>query len=324
MIRLAAIFGLLGLAAVTAIIAASGYREVLDALGRAGWGIVWTSLFHILPLFCCVIGWRALMPGRKRPSHAFMSYVLWLRVSVNNLLPAARIGGEVLAVRVMIKHGIRRNTAIAATVVETTTSVLAVFAFDIIGAMMFAVHVGDRNIGLQLGLGLLLSTPVIAAFVLVQRVGFFGLLSRVFAFLFRKHWTKMAGGAAQLDRAVHAMYRRTGRVMYCGLWQFLSWLSGSVEIWLALRFLGHPLPPAEAVMIEALIQAAASAAFAVPGALGVQEAGFLVFGQMLGLTPDIAVALAVMRRCRDLLLYIPGLIAWQVQEGRWLLRKKPA
>ena len=55
--------------------------------------------------------------------------------------------------------------------------------------------------------------------------------------------------------------------------------------------------------------------------LGVQEAGFLVLGHALGLSPDIAAALALMRRCRDLLLYVPGLIAWQVQEGKWLLRR---
>jgi putative membrane protein len=322
MIRFAAIFGLLGLAAATAIIVASGYAQVLDALARAGWGIVWASLFHLVPMTCCVIGWRVLMPKKKRVSHAFLFYVLWLRSAVNNLLPAARVGGEFLAVRVLQKRGVASPLAVAMTIVETTASVLAVFLFDIIGAIMFAVHVGDRHVGLQLGFALLLSMPMVAGFIIVQRFGFFGLLTRVFTLMFRKRWTKMADDAARLDRAVHAMYRRTGAVLICGFWQFLSWLLGSGEIWLALYFLGHPLPIAESMMIEALIQTAASAAFVVPGALGVQEAGFLVFGQMLGLPPDIAVALAVMRRCRDLMLYVPGLIAWQVQEGHWLLRKK--
>ena len=118
------------------------------------------------------------------------------------------------------------------------------------------------------------------------------------------------------------MSRRKARVLFCGLWQFISWVSGSGEIWLALYFLGHTLPLSQAFMIEALIQASSSAAFIIPGALGAQEAGFLVFGGMLGLTPDIAVALAVIRRCRDVILYVPGLIAWQIQEGRWLLRAR--
>lgn len=322
MFRLAAIFGLLGLGAATAVIVASGYDQVLAALARAGWGIVWTALFHIIPMIFCIIGWRALMPGRKRPPHAFFLYLLWLRASANNLLPVARIGGEVLAVRVMMKHGIRKTTAIAATVVETTMSVVAVFLFNIIGAVMFVLHAGDPDIGWQLALGLLLAVPIIGGFMVVQRVGFFGLLSKIFTLMFRRQWTKFAGSAARLDRAVHTMYRRRGRVLTCGFWQFAAWTGGVPEIWLALHFLGHPLPWAECFMIEALIQAASSAAFAVPGALGVQEAGFLVLGHALGLTPDIAAALALIRRCRDLLLYVPGLLAWQVQEGRWLLRKQ--
>ncbi|MDX2027725.1 MAG: flippase-like domain-containing protein [Alphaproteobacteria bacterium] len=320
-IRLAALLGLLGLAAATGIIIANGYQQILAALAQAGWGIIWASLFHLVPMTCCIIGWRALMPERQRPSHAFFLYVLWLRTSMNNLLPVARIGGEILAARVMIKHGIRNTSAIASTVVETTLSVIGVFLFDVIGITMFALHISDKHVGWRLAAGLLMSVPVIAALVVVQRIGFFGLLSKIFNMMFRTTWEKFAGGAARLDRAVHAMYRRKDRILICGFWQFMAWVMGVPEIWLALQFLGHPLPWAECFMIEALIQASSSVAFAVPGAIGVQEASFLVFGQMLGLTPEVAVALAVMRRCRDLLLYIPGLIVWQIQEGRWLLGK---
>ncbi len=322
MIRLAAIFGLLGLAAATGIIIWSGIDPVLAALDRAGWGILWTSLYHILSMIFCVVGWQALMPGRTRPSLGFFLYVLWLRSSVNNMMPVARIGGEVLAVRVMTKHGVIKTSAIASTVVELTMSVIAVFIFDVTGIGLFTWHIADRHTGWQLATGLLLSIPAIIAMIIVQRAGVCGLLSKMFTLMFRDKGKKFADNAAQLDRAVHTMYRRKKRVLVCGFWQLLAWGAGAGEIWLALYFLGHTLPLVQAFMLEALIQASASAAFVVPGALGVQEAGFLLFGGMLGLPADIAVALAVMRRCRDLLLYVPGLIAWQVQEGRWLLRKQ--
>ena len=126
----------------------------------------------------------------------------------------------------------------------------------------------------------------------------------------------------RFDRAVALLYRRRQRVIVCGLMQFAAWSLGSVDIALALHFLGHPLPFVEAFMLEALIQGSASAAFAVPGALGVQEAGFLVFGAMLGLPHEIAAALAVMRRCRDLICYVPGLVVWQAHEGKRLLNDK--
>jgi glycosyltransferase 2 family protein len=321
MLRLASLLGLLGLAAATMVIVWSGYEQVLAALGQAGWGIVWTSLAHLLPMVLCILGWQALAPGRRRPSKLFFLYVLWIRSSVNNLMPVARIGGEIVAVRVMMKHHIRKTTAVASTVVETTLSVIGQFAFVLIGIVMFVVGISDENVTLKLLWGVVLSAPVIGALLFVQRVGFFGLMTKLFTLLFRDKWKSFAGNTGRLDHAIRVMYRRRGRALYCFVMQFLSWVACSVEIWLALYFLGRPLPLAKCVMIEALIQAAGSAAFIVPGALGVQEAGFLLFGHFLGLTPEIAAALAVIRRCRDVLLYVPGLIAWQIQEGRWFVQK---
>jgi len=321
MIKLATFLGLLGLAVATFVIVWSGYEQVLVALGQAGWGIIWTSLFHLVPMILCVIGWQALMPGRTRPSWLFFLYVLWYRASVNNLMPVARIGGEILAVRVMMKHGVRKSLAIASTVVEITTSIIAQFFFVLIGIGLFVLKVSDSNLTAQLLLGLLVTAGLIALLLFVQRVGIFGLLHKLFSVLLRDKWKKFAGNTAQLDRTVHTMYRRQGRALYCGFMQFLSWVACSGEIWLALYYLGHPLPILECVMIEALIQATWGAAFMVPGAIGVQEAGFVLFGGLLGLTPEVAAALAVIRRCRDLLLYVPGLVVWQFEEGRWLIQK---
>jgi glycosyltransferase 2 family protein len=321
MFRLALLFGLLGLAAATGIIIWSGYASILEALRVAGWGILWTSLYHLLPLMASAAGWRGLMPGQKRPSLLYFLYLLWLRGAVNNLMPVARIGGEIVSVRVMMKHGIRKSSAVAATVVELTLSIAAVFLFVLSGVFLLSLRVADDNIGWKLAAGMLASTPLIAAIAAVQSIGFFGLLDRIFTLLLRDAWKKFAGNAALLDRAIHAIYRRKNRVLACFLWLILSWSSGCGEVWLGLDFLGHPSTLVDCFIIEALIQGASSAAFAIPGALGVQEAGFLFFGHLFGLPPEIAVALAVIRRCRDLILYLPGLICWQAQEGRWLLKK---
>ena len=82
--------------------------------------------------------------------------------------------------------------------------------------------------------------------------------------------------------------------------------------------MGRPLDWPEAVAIEALIQAVSSAAFVVPGALGVQEGGFVLIGTALGVDAPTSLALAAARRIRDLVVYFPGLVAWQ-----WAERKQP-
>ena len=54
----------------------------------------------------------------------------------------------------------------------------------------------------------------------------------------------------------------------------------------------------------------------IPGALGVQEGGFLVVGAVLGIDGTTALALATARRLRDLIVFFPGLISWQRAEAR--------
>jgi len=53
----------------------------------------------------------------------------------------------------------------------------------------------------------------------------------------------------------------------------------------------------------------------VPGGLGVQEGGFILIGGALGLDPATCLALAGARRIRDLLIFVPGLLAWQIAES---------
>lgn len=322
MFRLAALFGLLGLAAATGIIVWSGYASILEALRIAGWGILWTSLYHFVPLFACVIGWRALLPGKEKPSYGFFFYILWLRAAVNNLMPVARIGGEIVSTRVMIKHGMRKSAAIGSTIVELTLSITAVFLVILTGILLLSLRIDDQHLGWKLTVSLLAIMPMLMTVIVLQRYGFFGLCDKIFSLLLRDKWKKFAGNIGQLDRAIHTIYRRRKKVAYCFFWQIVSWSCAAGEVWLGLYFLGHSISLLDSFILEAMIQGTATAAFAIPGALGVQEAGFLFFGGLLGVPPDIAVALAVIRRCRDLILFLPGLVVWQAQEGKWLLAKK--
>src|SRR5262249_22059905 len=54
----------------------------------------------------------------------------------------------------------------------------------------------------------------------------------------------------------------------------------------------------------------------VPGALGVQEGGYLALGRLLGFDPETSLALSLSKRARELLLGMPGLVAWQLDASR--------
>src|SRR4051794_5919226 len=61
---------------------------------------------------------------------------------------------------------------------------------------------------------------------------------------------------------------------------FFCFLMGALEVWIALRFTGHPANFVQAIILESLTNALRSAAFPVPAALGVQEGGFVGFGYL--------------------------------------------
>ena len=96
----------------------------------------------------------------------------------------------------------------------------------------------------------------------------------------------------------------------------MSWLLGGVEVCLALHLLGTDVGLAEGIVIEALGQALKAAGFAVPGAIGVAEGGYVVVCHLFGIAPDVAIALGLVKRLREVALGLPALLAWQGLEAR--------
>ena len=61
-------------------------------------------------------------------------------------------------------------------------------------------------------------------------------------------------------------------------------------------------------MLESLGQAIRAPRSPYPASLGVQEGGYLLLAPLAGLRPEVALALSLAKRARELLLAIPGLI----------------
>ena len=71
-------------------------------------------------------------------------------------------------------------------------------------------------------------------------------------------------------------------------------------------------------MLESLAYALRSGAFFVPGAAGVQEGGYVLLGAALGIGPEFALALSLLKRGREIVLGRAALALWQWLEGwRW-------
>jgi uncharacterized membrane protein YbhN (UPF0104 family) len=86
--------------------------------------------------------------------------------------------------------------------------------------------------------------------------------------------------------------------------------SASGEVWLALYALHHDISLRSAFILESIGMAVRTAGFARPGTLGVQEAAFLFAGGLVGLSPDLAIALSFMKRIREFLVVGSGSSFW--------------
>jgi putative membrane protein len=322
--HLGRVTALAGLLAALWLVWRDNPGAVLALMRAAGSGLLLAGLAHVLPMLANAWDWRTLLRGPNRPRLAGMLHLVWIRESVNSMLPVARIGGEIVTFRLMLRRGVLSSIAAASLVADMQLTLISQLLFTLFGIGFLLAHAASNALRVagDLAWGAVALTPILVLFALVQHASPFERLTRLLNRVTSGKLTSLVGPSAQIDEEIRFIWRRRGVVLcYLFIWQPLQCLATAFEIWLALRFLGVRAGFAEAVVIESLIQAVSSAAFFVPGALGVQEGGFVLIGGALGLSPSTSLALAGARRIRDLLIFLPGLLAWQVAgvnvRGEW-------
>ena len=316
------ILWLVGLTAFATLIGYQGVGTVTAAVAMAGWGLLLVTLFHVAPLVADAAAWRSLFQSPKPLGFTTAIRIRWIGESVNQLLPAAQIGGDFVRARLVFHCGVPGVVAGASVVADLTLGILTQILFSLIGLVLLVRVDGVQGTLVPAIIGIGIISVLLALFFKVQKSGLFGFLTRVLEFIARgREWMLLVGSSKALDENIISLYRRRRDVLLsCGFRMF-AWFAGAGEVWLGLYFLGHPITLWEAVMLESLTPMIRSAAFFVPGALGVQEGGIMVLGALIGLGPDTALALSLIKRVRELTLGLPGLVAWQVSEGVWRTRQ---
>jgi putative membrane protein len=312
--RAAAFLGLLG---ALWLVLRDNPGAVVGLMRTAGAGLLLAGLAHVLPMLANARDWQTLILGSARPSLGGMLRLVWIRESVNGLLPVARVGGEIVSFRLMRRRGIDGSVAAASLVVDTQLTLISQLLFTLFGIGFLLTHAASTawRLAGNLAWGAAILTPLLVLFALVQHVSPFERAVRVLNRMMSGRLAALVGPSAQVDQTIKQIWRHRLVVLrYLFFWQPLQCFATALEIWLALHFLGARVGWVEALVIESLIQAVSSAAFFVPGGLGVQEAGFMLIGGALGLDAPTSLALAGARRVRDLMIYIPGLVGWQIAE----------
>src|SRR5262249_10803594 len=200
-------------------------------------------------------------------------------------------------------------------------STLLVFTF--VGVGVLATVVADRALVGSLVAGTAIMGLALAGFFAAQRFGGAKLFDRALMALATKlGWSSLANRASLHDNLVR-IYADLPRLLAAILIHISVWFVGALEVLVALRLMGFPVGYGEAVAIESVGQAVRAAGFLIPGALGVQEAGFIAVCAVYGIPAAEALALSLVKRVPDITLGLPFLFVWHAHETRALIRRRP-
>ena len=306
----------MGAFAVVDLVIHVGWQRIEQTMAAAGFGLLWVIPLRLLTVGLDTRGWRALLKVRRQASWAVLFWLGMVRDAVNTLLPVARVGGEVIAIRLLGLRGVKTCTASASVIVETSVTLVWQVVLTVAGIVALLPYVGASFLVPKLLGTAALGVFVVAVFLAIQlRIGLVRFFERVTGRLFRnRHVTSAV--LRSLDYKVRILYRQRGALLRCAMWQLLGFVASATEIFLLSYLMDASLSLMQVFIFEALIQALHSVSFAVPGALGIQEGGFLLLGSVFGIAPDIALSLALCRRGRQIVLGVPVLISWQWFEKR--------
>jgi putative membrane protein len=301
------------------VLVSQGLPAVLSMLALAGWGLVLVALFHLVPLVLDAAAIRVLFE-RGTVAAPLRSALLarWVGEAAGSLMPGGQIGGPVLMVRHLSRLGMSTRDAAAAITVSTTLQTFAQIGFALLGVSLLGAHASHVSEHVLRTSALVASAFLglqVAGFYLAQRRGLFSKVMRAAARFFGKQdWSHWMIHAQAIDSAVERTYRRAGAVAASFALNLIGWVVGTVEVYWILQLIGSPVGWADSLMLESVGQAIRGAAFAIPGALGVQEGGYLLLASLVGLPSHAGLALSLAKRTREILLGLPGLLYLHLSE----------
>jgi putative membrane protein len=314
----------LGFVLAIAIIAYQGFGAVAQAFAAVGFGVAVVVMLRAVELAGAGAGWWIVFPAAARcPLYACV-WVRFIREAINALLPVAQIGGEIAGVRVMTFFGIAGGLGGATVLVDILMQAVTLLLFTIVGIGILATVVADRALIGSLLAGIVILGLALAGFFAAQRFGGARLFDRVLMALAAKlGWSSLANRASLDDNLVR-IYANLPRLAASMLVHLGVWFVGVFEVLVTLRLMGFPVSYGQALAIESVGQVVRAAGFLMPGALGIQEAGFIAVCAVYGIPAPAALALSLVKRVPDITLGLPFLFVWHAHETRALMRRRPA
>ena len=310
---LKALYFLIGIALLVAVLVHIDGAEVMARVGDVGWGLAVVLGLYLAAFSIDSLTWHLTLTSI--PMSAKGLYRTWkvrlVGESFNAVMPAAGMGGEPIKAALLKSHyGIGYGEATASIILARTINLIALILFLVVGfAFMLGAPALPASYKAMAGAGLVVLVIGTLVVFAVQRLRFTSLAGS---------WLSQWRFAKRVELVLHHIFEMDARLVqfytahrqrfaWAGLWAFLNWVLGAVEIYYALYFLGHPVSFVDAWIIEAVAQLVRTGTFFIPASIGAQEGAFLLVCAAMTGSPALGVAVAVVRRIREIVWIVWGM-----------------
>lgn len=297
-----------------------GFTDVMYSIARLGvGGFLWVMACSAGVLGLLGGAWFTAMPGEPFRRIPLFIWARTAREAASDLLPFSQLGGLVVGARTLIGGRLAPPRVYASMIVDLTTEMAGQLLFTLLGLWALGVMIEDvgdtQSLQPMAWAGAGAAVALVVAFTTLQRpaLRFAGLLAKRLLPRANVPIDAILGELANF-------YRARASVSASFLLNLLAWLASAAIAWLTLHLMGEATPLWQVVALESLIFALRSVAFVIPGALGVQEAGYVILAPIFGIDPNAAIALSLIKRARDLSIGLSALLIWQLTELRTGLR----
>jgi uncharacterized protein (TIRG00374 family) len=316
--RLMLVMLLVGMALLGIILYQTNLDEVWSRLQEVGgWGIALVLLFYLLGTVSVSASWLLTLPGmRATPRWLFRLWRAWMVGSFFEIVtPLASLGGEPVKAIVLHRYyDTRYQDATTSLVLARMTDLVAQIIFITAGfALILHGELLPTRYRILVGVGLALFIVGILGFFLLQNKRAF---SRLRAWLERGRLRKrlLSGRVVTLLDALHEIEdqlvdyyaSQRGRFALSTAAALGEWMSGVFATYVAVNLLGYPITFVEALVIDSFVALVRSVFFFVPADLGTQEGAQVLICSGITGSPELGLALATIRRSRDLLILALG------------------
>jgi putative membrane protein len=293
-----------------------GVKVILQRLGPASFC---AYLLYSCATFVLMGGAWLATSGEPLRRIGLFTWARLVREASSDLLPFSQLGGIAIGAATVSARGIPAALVYASFVAELLTELAGQVLFTGLGVAILLQTSDVRRLeGLPatltlLGVGALMALTGL----LISAPSMFSIAQR----LALRVLPGSAGAMTDFVARLRTIYARRGRLAAAFTLNFTAWTASALGAWLVMRWIAVDVSAWRIVALESLIFLLRSTAFMVPGGIGVQEAGYALLGPLIGLPLDAALALALVKRLRDLAIALPVLVVWQSIEARGVLRR---